>query len=232
MALIMHTPTGKMLDRYLPYHQSYHAVMDIETEGCNELDGSPVLSIGVHVVGPTDLGIQPFYAKIDVRDSYELGFKPEQSTLDWIMKLPEAVRDDMYTDPSQVRDVLHALSEWFGQVTVHPEVKMLYTVGNSFKFDHQMVQHYYRKLDMKCPWVHWQERDFRTLAGLGMITYQQREGIKSTLKGKVGDGFHEHHALFDAMYEGEVWWATVLKVQDLKDLETAVMASYAAQEVK
>lgn len=222
--LVEHKPTGKMLDRYLAYHLSHHAVIDIETEGCDELNGSPVLSIGVHVVGPTDLGIPSFYAKLDVRDSYELGFRPEQGTLNWINQLPQAVREDMYSDPLPVVSVMDALTDWFNRVTLHTDVKMLYTVGNSFKFDQQMIQHYYRKLNMMVPWVHWQERDFRTMAGLNILEPSVRNGIKDRMLDGALPGFHEHHALFDAEYEAKIWWANVLEVKALKDLRDQVLA--------
>lgn len=157
-------------------------MLDIETLGTNL--GDVILSIAAY---PFHLPykIEPFYMKINVDSSLNLGFTTMQSTIDWWGTQPTEVFDEATSGVISINEVLTKLSEW---VKGLPGEMELY--GNSNTFDNEMVKTAYNKCNIEVPWSYRQDRDYRTLFNL--------------FKGKVArvKPSTAHNALSDAEAQG------------------------------
>ena len=84
--------------------------------------------------------------------------------------------------------MLQEFSDWIKETCRHEDVRPW---GNSNRFDLGITESAYKRAGIPAPWVHWNERDFRTVRNL----YPGVEYDPS----KKGDGAHD--ALTDAVFQ-------------------------------
>lgn len=86
----------KNFDRYALHTDEgvLTSVIDLETGGTDELNGSIVLSIGIVTKDHKGNIVGSFQTKLRQADSKKLGLDWTQDTLDWHMKLPEAAQKE------------------------------------------------------------------------------------------------------------------------------------------
>lgn len=219
-----HLAPGKLFNRYLPYHESYHCAIDIETEYLNFKEPGVVLSVGMVTIGPDHYS--HLYFTINRDESINLGMKSDPEVVKWLHTLPEAVRDAAYANPVSVDEALDMIDDYIGKVLADTGCNMLNLIGNAPEFDQGFIDWYYQAKGRKSPFLHWMNRDFRTLAGLQLMTFEDRRQIKEDLRSSH-PAMSDHHALFDAILEAKVWVRTINRVKDLVDMENEVLSMIA-----
>ena len=221
-----HLAPNKLFNRFLSYHDSYHCAIDIETEYLDFKEPGVVLSVGMVTIGPEHYS--HVYFTIDREESLALGMKSDPKVVEWLNTLPKPVRDAAYANPVSVDEALDIIEEYVAKVLQDTGCQMLNFIGNAPEFDQGFLDWYFKAKGRKTPFLHWMNRDFRTLASLQLISFDDRRMIKEELRSQH-ESMSDHHALFDAMLEAKTWVRTINRVKELQDLEHEVNTMIAMQ---
>jgi len=150
-------------------------MLDIETLGTRP--GSVITSIGAVKFGQGQIGTE-FYTRIDLQSSVDAGLTLDPSTLLWWLKQSDTARAE-FQKPSVT--LAQALED-FALFVADPEAEVW---GNGVGFDNVLLSTAYAHAQMPQPWVHWNDRCYRTLKNLHPQVTMDRSGT-------------HHHALDDA----------------------------------
>lgn len=167
--------------------QFFDLMVDIET-----MDNKPtaaLLSIGavffdLHActLGPT------FNRTINLVSSVAHGGTMSAGTVLWWLRQSSEAQKAVAYNGEPLELVLGDFSDWIAQTCRHEDVRPW---GNSARFDMGILGSAYDRLDVPRPWVHWNERCFRTVRNL----YPQ---VEYNVEDKSGTA---HNALDDAIFQ-------------------------------
>lgn len=164
-----------------------HVMLDLETMGRGP--DAAIVAIGAVVFGipPDGRGyIGPtFYRVVDLDSAVFHGGVMDASTVLWWLDQSEEARAALRDDGAEHIDVaLRALLAWTLSLGASPCVW-----GNGAAFDNVILRRAYERLDIPTPWVHWDDRCFRTVRAENRhVPAPPREGV-------------HHNALDDAMHQ-------------------------------
>lgn len=198
-----HPILGFPVNRFMPYHESDIAALDIETEGLDVDTGVPIISVALTILPPSsckDEGIVLFKKNMPASEGHKLGFKTEPGVLEWFATLPKDVQEAARENPVSADEAIGSLIEVILNHQEKNPKRTLYIFGNAPEFDQKAIEKYVIGLGFVVPWIFWQNRDFRTLAGLGLLPFETKNQLKEVASQIVG-GHREHDALWDATYE-------------------------------
>jgi hypothetical protein len=150
-------------------------MLDIETLGTRP--GSVIVSIGAVKFGGGEI-LGEFYERIDMQSAMDIGLTVDASTIAWWLKQGDAARAEL-TKPA--KPIFHAL-ESFAVWVKDREAEVW---GNGVGFDNVLLSTAYAHAQIPQPWVHWNDRCYRTMKGLHPQIPMERTGT-------------HHHALDDA----------------------------------
>lgn len=144
-----------------PVYEGLHAMIDLETFGTGER--AAIIQLGVCAFDPHALtgGQLPEGSSqewnVSLASSIFMGGEIDASTVEWWKKQPRATREAVEGSAFSIRHVLHGLEEFLRRYNI----EKVWCHGATF--DAPIVQGYYNRAGLKCPWDYWAVRDTRTL---------------------------------------------------------------------
>lgn len=182
-----------------------HLMVDIETLGTQS--GSVICSIAAVefdiVSGATGLC---FNEKITLASALGVGLKIDADTLEWWMCQSNEARNKLFgiKNIPLAHSVFEAFTK-FNSFLKELGVEDLKVWGNSARFDLGILEAAYNVIRMQIPWVHWNERDLRTLVSFSPEIKKNMlfEGVK-------------HDALADCFHQIKYCSATYRKIKGIE----------------
>lgn len=154
-------------------------MVDIETLGLEP--GCVILSIGA-VEFDVNGYREPFYHNIDIESCQNAGLTIDAGTLQWWLEQDQEVQG-VLTGGVELERALDEFTEYYqGAAEIW---------ANSPSFDCEILDAAYKAVDEDAPWDYYDERCFRTLRSLPLITEKPQRG-------------NEHDALDDARYQADI----------------------------
>jgi len=158
-----------------------HIMLDLETMGTKP--GCAIVSIGA-VKFDLDTGKigDKFYQVVSLRSCIAVGLMPEASTIMWWLQQSEQARRKLYSEPGMhIHEMLTEFSKFCSADNA--------VWGNSAAFDCSILAEAYNKVGFIVPWVHWNERCFRTMKTLFPINYPKKDEARA------------HDPIYDCEYQ-------------------------------
>lgn len=186
---------------YKPVYGCLNIAIDIETLGVNSTMGAPVTQIGAAYIGVDDL--KTFSVNIDTNECEEKGLAADESTLEWVSKLPNEVYSQWFIDPVSIKEALSRLHTFISQARNDAEAMgiPIMVFGNSPRFDFNMIDHLFRVCgERNRIWNFREEGDYRTLHRIIPLEGSTYEDIEEEVAKKLGGEF-KHTAVYDAVLE-------------------------------
>ena len=206
---------------------SIDVMLDLETFGTK--DFSVIISIGAVCFDPTKTGsdaiVSEFHVTIDPADAQKRGLRLDAETVCWWLD-PEraAAYHEWFNTPHFQLDVaLDGFQQFMLENLIYAEKNLhddgrrdtyephqqVTLWGNGPQFDCSLLRQAYQVCGRDVPWMHWNERCFRTLKAL--------PGAKSLAPPHEGN---QHNALVDARQQA-LWLCNILKhIPPLGETET------------
>ncbi len=160
-----------------------HLMIDLETMG--NRSGAVICAVGMVefdiVTGETR---REFYQKVSIQSCLDAGLKVDGSTIEWWLSQGEVARHELFGETHELSSVLNSLALF---LTHFPDAEIW---GNSARFDMGILEAAYHAIKLPIPWVHWNERDLRTLVSFNP------EIKKSTIKTGIA-----HNAIDDCHHQ-------------------------------
>lgn len=199
---------------YRPMGECVHLVIDLETMGTDVVKGFPVTQMGAAYMDVNG-DMQTFSMNIDSDECIALGYKPSDSTLEWMMTQPEEIVNSWFTNPRPVKEGLEALTRFIHKAASHAsENGMGFNIwGHSPVFDMLALARLYSDFDLTCPWSYQIERDLRTLLAAVPLSWDTKSAIEEEAQRICGFGIH--NACYDAVYEATCIELISLKLKEL-----------------
>ncbi|QLR43718.1 3'-5' exoribonuclease [Enterobacter sp. RHBSTW-00994] len=143
-----------------------HLMVDLETMG-NKAN-APIVSIGAVFFDPdTGTAGAEFYKIISLESAMSSGGIPDASTIIWwLKKSPEARAEIVADDAIPLDDALLQFNEFIAENAANGSASVQ-VWGNGASFDNVILKSSYDRTGIHCPWVHWNDRDVRTIVELG-----------------------------------------------------------------
>lgn len=170
----------------MDYQEPDCVMVDIESMGVNE--NAALIQVGAAVFNfngkplPPSVNRPTFVQDIDLMSSLQAGGIVDQSTVRWWND-----RGGFPANPKQppvhIRLALGRLADWLGR---YPTVKEVWAQGS--QFDVAVLQGYFRRLNIECPWTYNAGKDTRTVYALA-----KRKGWQKP------SGEPSHNALGDCL---------------------------------
>ena len=137
-----------------------------------------------------------FYVNISSEDQLAIGCEVDHDTLKWWAQQSQEARDRLFNpEPMPLNEALDAFAKFCKKHDLW---------GNGVNFDNRIIRAVYKKAGRTCPFHFRDDRDVRTLVGLG-----RRLGInpknKSKFKGTQHDALDD--CKFQVGYCHQVWEA-------------------------
>ncbi len=179
-----------------------HLMIDIETLGTSA--DSAILSIGAVFFEPSSSRLgNEFYREISLASCQATGMKMDASTIQWWMKQSKEAQKVFHEENVTISDALSAFRTF---VFNNSKLTNLQVWGNGPSFDNTIVSAAYDRIDVKKPWLHWNERCVRTMVELG-------RAIGIDPKKDLPFEGEAHNALDDAKHQAKyvsvIWQALV-----------------------
>lgn len=162
-------------------------MLDLETMG-NGPDAA-IVAIGAVAfdIEASIVSLHSFYVRVDLESAVRCGGVMDPSTVEWWLREPsEAAREEItrqHPPRYHIDSALDLFSEWLGDTANGAKTHVW---GNGAAFDNVILRRAYERNDKDVPWLHWNDRCYRTIKGL----YGHDLKIERT-------GTH-HHAMADA----------------------------------
>ncbi|HCX4619891.1 TPA: 3'-5' exoribonuclease [Escherichia coli] len=166
-----------------------HLMIDLETMGKNP--DAPIISIGAIFFDPQTGDMGPEFSKtIDLETA---GGVIDRDTIKWWLKQSREAQSAIMTDEIPLDDALLQLREFIDENSGEFFVQVW---GNGANFDNAILRRSYERQGIPCPWRYYNDRDVRTIVGLGKaIDFDARTAIP--FEGE------RHNALDDARYQAK-----------------------------
>lgn len=179
-----------------------HLMIDLETMGKNP--DAPIISIGAIFFDPQTGDMGPEFSKtIDLETA---GGVIDRDTIKWWLKQSREAQSAIMTDEIPLDDALLQLREFIDENSGEFFVQVW---GNGANFDNTILRRSYERQGIPCPWRYYNDRDVRTIVGLGKaIDFDARTAIP--FEGE------RHNALDDARYQAKyvsVIWQKLIPSQ-------------------
>jgi hypothetical protein len=143
-----------------PVYEGLHAMIDLETFGVGER--AAVIQLGICAFDPhaqtggeLPEGASPEW-NVSLVSSVFLGGEIDPDTVDWWMKRPKLTQEAVEGSAWSMRHVLESTATFLKRYNI----EKVWCHGATF--DAPILQGYYRRAGMKCPWDYWAVRDTRT----------------------------------------------------------------------
>lgn len=122
-----------------------------------------------------------FYARMGANAFFYGTSDP--GTMSWWKQQPEAAYNEAFHGTENPHDVAIRFAQWFSNGSVIPW-------GNGSVFDMVLLEAWFDKLGVKCPWKFWDIRDVRTVVDLSGIGPKSipRVGVYHNA---LDDSFHQ-----------------------------------------
>jgi exodeoxyribonuclease VIII len=153
-------------------------MLDIETLGTRP--GSAIVSIGAVKFGGGQI-VGEFYERIDMQSAMDIGLTVDASTIAWWLKQGDAARAELTKPAKRIGHALEAFAYWIKDSEAE-------VWGNGVGFDNVLLATAYAHAQLPQPWVHWNDRCYRTMKALHTQIPMERAGT-------------HHHALDDAKFQ-------------------------------
>ena len=157
-----------------------HIMLDLETMGNSS--NAAIVAIGAVKFDVANGITDSFYQKVDLESAVDNGGVMDPSTVIWWLGQNDAARKELQApgciSPS-ILPTLVGFSAWLGD-GLHARIW-----GNGAAFDNVILVNAYKKLVVDAPWLHWNDRCYRTMKAL----YPNVPKVTPTVA---------HHALADA----------------------------------
>ena len=176
-------------------------MIDLETMG--NTNNSPIIAIGACFFDPNtgEIG-DKFYEQISLESSSKYEIHADADTILWWLKQSDEARKK-FKDNKKARGLKEALESF--RSFVYDNSKQAKPWGNGATFDLGILKNSFDKVGLNNPWQFWNERDVRTVVGLGeMIGYNAKKEMPFT-------GI-PHYALDDAIHQAKYVSAIVQKL--------------------
>jgi len=136
-----------------------HVMIDLETLGTKS--NSVVLSIAAiqFDLNSGETGAE-FKVNISLQDCINSGFEIQATTLHWWLTQKHEIMLKMFETSRGVIDALNCFSTFF------KSNNLVYPWGNSARFDLQLLENVYDKLNVPIPWNFRNERCYRTIVNM------------------------------------------------------------------
>ena len=173
-----------------------HVMLDLET--MSTMSNAAIVAIGAVVFDP-DTGEMggTFYCNVDLESSAAYGLHIHGGAVMWWLERSEEARMALLADRLPLDEALRRFTRYlqaFGEVFVW---------GNGATFDNVILANAYEAAGLERPWSYKNDRDVRTIEGLG-------QEICNAAEERERAGIH-HHALDDAIYQAryvsKIWQA-------------------------
>jgi exodeoxyribonuclease VIII len=158
---------------------SLEVMLDLETLGTGPR--SVIIAIGAVAFDSAGEGVaSKFYQVVDAQSCVDAGLTLDVSTVMWWMEQSDDARKAVCRPGLPLKTALDGFAEWYRAVGEGP------VWGNGVDFDNVIMNSAYRAIgEPRAPWLHWQNRCFRTLRNIYPHVEIARQGT-------------HHHALHDA----------------------------------
>ena len=163
----------------------------IDTETMSTAEDAALLSIGAVFFDLHSETLGPRFCRtIHLGSSAAAGGRIDASTVLWWLRQGDEARKAVAYGGEPIEKVLQDFAQWVAETC---RIEDCRPWGNSASFDLTIVRTAYERLGLKHPWIHWNERDFRTVRNLC-------PAVEYDTKAK-GEG--AHNALTDAIFQAE-----------------------------
>ena len=168
------------MDELLPFQKRDGIMVDLETLSIQPT--ASIISIGACKFSFKDSKIiDTFKVNVDPASCKPLGMHFCPDTMAWWKSQPRELTKGVFGDPVPISEAISMLTEWWNS-------DMMFWC-NGLSFDAPILSNAYYQLDMKKPWVYWDEMDLRT--AYSMVGFSNR-------KARANSKDH-HDALADAL---------------------------------
>ncbi len=165
-------------------------MIDLETLGTQP--GCVIVSIGACRFGGGEIG-ESFYERIDMESGVGHGLVIDPGTVKWWLGQEKGAQAEVSKGGESLPDVLGWFSFWLGARRIDGPSKDVRVWGNGATFDLGILAAAYSSIKYPLPWVHWNERCYRT--AIEGAPENKRTGAVAGVK---REGTH-HNALDDAI---------------------------------
>ena len=192
-----------------------HISLDLETTG--NKPGCGILALGAYVFATEFIASgklyeygASYYSRVLPSNNIRYGLMPLAETMDWWEKQKPAVQAEAFSGTMGMKAVLTEFSGFCGRLLPQEDGGAEIVVwGNDQLFDVGILQAAYVATGLPIPWKYWNGRCYRTLkASFGEI---------ARIKPEIA-----HHALYDAVAQGNSILAILHRVRELKDFYNEV----------
>ena len=143
-----------------------NVMIDLETYSTRS--NAAIASIGAVKFEGAEI-VDTFYCTIDPETCKAAGLHFDRETLLWWSKQSKEARAALLKDNISLQQALTDFARWYGN-------KSLPTWGNGAAFDNVLMENAYRAIDVKRPWLPWEDRCYRTMKNIVNIPIDKREG--------------------------------------------------------
>jgi hypothetical protein len=167
------------------------AMLDLETLGTNP--GDAVISIGIQLFDAEAGKLGPgAKVNLDIEKVIAAGFGVTGSTIKFWINQSEAATKAALESPSDLVQGLMAVADLLTD-DEGGQNESLKVWGNGVGFDNVLLREMYQRLNLLEPWMHWNDRCFRTMKG-------EHDPDKKLQPEFVGE---KHDALADATHQAK-----------------------------
>lgn len=149
-----------------------HLMVDIETLGTDS--NSVICSLAaVEFCLETGVTGRSLQINIDIKSCLNAGLKIDAGTLKWWFAQGDEARIRLFKDVAPLKRALRMFFTFIADLVcpgysldsigVRLFESRLQIWGNSNRFDLGILENAYKSVEMDAPWMHWNERDVRTL---------------------------------------------------------------------
>ncbi|HHC1141912.1 TPA: 3'-5' exoribonuclease [Klebsiella pneumoniae] len=191
-----------------------HVMVDLETMG--KKHNAPIVAIGAVFFDPATGSIgESFYKVVCLESSVNWGAVIDPSTVIWWLKQSSEARSAIVNDDAiPLQDALLQFREFVSD-NVAGGSKKAQVWGNGASFDNSILRSSYDCIAEDYPWEYWNDRDVRTMVGLG-------QAISFDPKTTIPFEGSRHNALADAIHQARyvsaIWQRIIAGNQVLQKL--------------
>ncbi len=157
-----------------------NVMLDLET--MSTAPNAAIVAIGAAAFSQNEI-VSQFYCAVDLESSESFGLKIDAATVTWWLKQSKEAQSGLFQYPHDLDMALLNFSKWF------PGGAQIW--GNAAAFDNVILANAYSACEMKQPWMHWDDRCYRTIKSLCPADI------------KIKHDGEQHNALVDAVAQAE-----------------------------
>ena len=166
-------------------HDFPEVMLDLETMGNGP--NAAIVAIGAVAFSIERAEISPrgFYGLVTLESAVWNGGKMDAPTVIWWLQQPDEAREEITREDLERKDMTTVLAEFAHWIEVAAAGQDSRVWGNGAGFDNVILRSAYERALCTPPWIHWNDRCYRTVKALHLDVKIDCIGI-------------HHHALDDA----------------------------------